>query len=226
MALPNPTLSQPALFPSISHSLPLFVFPPPSSQSPLAKPSLQNVPISCNMLPTFHMNNFKPWAPPHTKPFSPHESLNSRSSRTSNLPRPKPRHDSFPSTLPFPKHHLPAPPPAEVCVHISTNTPPRTPLSSQFQPQEISVPPLSTPYSENPKQGTTSPHDPAPRTSNSDPISSVISKRSLIFQLSRPSFGEIPQRMAYHRPVYLARMIAWKSSPGFQVYRAIFPLTR
>jgi hypothetical protein len=123
------------------------------------------------MLPTFHMNNFKPWAPPHGKPFLPHKPLNSRSPRTSNLPHPKPRHDSFPSTLPFPKHHLPARPPAKVCVHISTNTQPRTPLSSQFQPQEISVPPLNTPYSENPKQGTTSPHDPAPHTSNSDPIS-------------------------------------------------------
>jgi hypothetical protein len=131
----------------------------------------QNIPISCNILPTFHMNNSKPWAPPLRKPFSPHESVNSRSPRTSNLPRPKPRHDSFPSTLPLPKHHLPVRPPAEVCVHISTKTRPCTPLSSQFQPQEISVPPLSTPYSENPKQGTTSPHDQAPYTSNSDPIS-------------------------------------------------------
>ncbi|KAB8215117.1 hypothetical protein BDV33DRAFT_195537 [Aspergillus novoparasiticus] len=100
------------------------------------------------MLLTHHMDNFKP-----------------------NLTHPNPRHDSLPSTLPIPKHSLPARPPAEVCVNISTNTQPGTPLSSQSQPRGISIPPPNTPSSEKPKHATASPPDPAPHTSNSDEIS-------------------------------------------------------
>ncbi|GMG38900.1 unnamed protein product [Aspergillus oryzae] len=120
------------------------------------------------MLFTHHMDNFKPWTPPHTKSFSRHKSHKSRTPRASNLTHPKPRHDSLPSTLPFPKHSLPARPPAEVCMNISTNTQPGTPLSSQSQPRGISIPPPNTPYSEKPKHATASPPDPAPHTSNSD----------------------------------------------------------
>lgn len=124
------------------------------------------------MFPTFHMNNFKPWTAPHTKASSPHISLSSRTAIANNPPPSTPCHDSHsPSTLSFPKHHLPARPPAEACVHISTNTRPRTPLESRSQPQEISMPPPPiTPYSENLKHGITLPYDPAHRISDSDPI--------------------------------------------------------
>ncbi|KAL4865554.1 hypothetical protein BDV12DRAFT_188135 [Aspergillus spectabilis] len=110
--------------------------------------------------PSEGMNNFKPWAPPHRKPFSPHKSLNPCS------PRPK---NPLPSTLPLPKYHLPARPPAEVCVHISANTQPCTALSSQLQPREISVPQPNT-YSENPRRSAMSPHDSASHISDLDPI--------------------------------------------------------
>ncbi|KAE8334489.1 hypothetical protein BDV24DRAFT_156818 [Aspergillus arachidicola] len=93
------------------------------------------------MLLTHHMDNFKLWTPPHTKSFSQHKSHKSRTPRASNFTHPNPRHDSLTSTLPFPKHSLPARPPAEVCVNISTNTQPA------------------------------SPPGPAPHTSNSDEIS-------------------------------------------------------
>ncbi|KAL5333657.1 hypothetical protein BJX70DRAFT_392006 [Aspergillus crustosus] len=75
------------------------------------------------MLPTFHINNFKPWALSHQKPFLQHKSSNPCSTRTQNPPRPKDCHDSPRSTLPPPKHHLPARPPAEVCV--SSNATPK-----------------------------------------------------------------------------------------------------
>ncbi|KAB8212779.1 hypothetical protein BDV33DRAFT_186181 [Aspergillus novoparasiticus] len=81
-----------------------------------------------------------------------------------HLSHPNPQHDSLPRTLPFPKHSLPTRPPAEVCVNISTNTQPGTLLSSQSQPQGISIPPLNTPSSEKPKHATVS----LPHTSNSD----------------------------------------------------------
>ncbi|KAE8406601.1 hypothetical protein BDV37DRAFT_269927 [Aspergillus pseudonomiae] len=97
------------------------------------------------MFPTFHINNFKPWAPPHTKQITPHKSLASRAPRTPiptpklNTPPPyKPRHHSFPSTLPSPKHCLPARPPAEVCLHISADTRPCT-LNSQPPPREYTA---------------------------------------------------------------------------------------
>ncbi|OJJ65460.1 hypothetical protein ASPBRDRAFT_675413 [Aspergillus brasiliensis CBS 101740] len=94
------------------------------------------------MLPTFHTNNFKPWDPHHTKSFPPRKSLTSRTLRapipTTKLNKPphKPRNDSLPSTLPSPKHRLPARPPAGICVHISTDTQPFT-LNSQPPPREL-----------------------------------------------------------------------------------------
>lgn len=73
------------------------------------------------MLPTFHMNNVKPWVPqtPHKNPLLPQKSPKPWFPRTQNLPCPKPYHNSHPSTLPLPKHHLPARPLAEACVHQS-----------------------------------------------------------------------------------------------------------
>ncbi|KAB8256813.1 hypothetical protein BDV32DRAFT_90643 [Aspergillus pseudonomiae] len=128
------------------------------------------------MFPTFHINNFKPWAPPHTKPFPPHKSLTSRAPRTP-IPTPKldtpppykPRHDSFPSTLPTPKHCLPARPPAEVCLRISADTRPCT-LNSQPPLRECSIPLPNTLSSKIPEHGTISTCYPVDRTSNSDPI--------------------------------------------------------
>ncbi|KAL4864795.1 hypothetical protein BDV12DRAFT_205534 [Aspergillus spectabilis] len=73
------------------------------------------------MLPTFHMNSFKLWAPPHRKSFPPHKSPNPCSPRTQYLPRPKPCHNSPQSTLPAPKHNLPARPPAETSKHGTTS---------------------------------------------------------------------------------------------------------
>ncbi|EYE98325.1 uncharacterized protein EURHEDRAFT_544726 [Aspergillus ruber CBS 135680] len=122
------------------------------------------------MPPTFHMNNFKPWARSYRKPFSPYKSPNYHTQPTQKSPRPKPYHDSLPSTLPLPKHNLPARPPAEVCVHINANTQLCTSSSSQSQPLEISVPEQNT-YLETPKHGTTSPHDSAPHFSDPDPNS-------------------------------------------------------
>ena len=121
------------------------------------------------MPPTFHMNNFKPWARSYRKSFSPYKSPNPYTSRTQKSPRPKPYHDSLSSTLPLPKHNLPARPPAEVCVHISANTQLCTSSSPQSQPLEISVPEQNT-YPETPEHGTTSPHDSAPHFSDPDPI--------------------------------------------------------
>ncbi|KAH1599094.1 hypothetical protein KXX34_007611 [Aspergillus fumigatus] len=74
------------------------------------------------MLPAFQINNFKPWAPLPAKPFPSHRTLNACSPRTPNPHNPEPCHVPPPSTLPLPKHHLPARPPAEVCVHVTANT--------------------------------------------------------------------------------------------------------
>ncbi|KAL4899377.1 hypothetical protein BDW74DRAFT_171554 [Aspergillus multicolor] len=90
------------------------------------------------MLPTFHINSFKPWAPPSAKPFSQHRIPSICSPRTQNFPHPKPTHVLPPSTLPLPKHHLPARPPAEVCMNVSASSQPCTPSSPQTQVWEIS----------------------------------------------------------------------------------------
>ncbi|EYE98086.1 uncharacterized protein EURHEDRAFT_269468 [Aspergillus ruber CBS 135680] len=71
------------------------------------------------MPPTFHLTNFKLWACPYRKPFSPYRSPNTCTPRTQKSPHPKPYYASLPNTLPLPKHHLPARPPAEACMHIS-----------------------------------------------------------------------------------------------------------
>ncbi|KAL4811698.1 hypothetical protein BDW67DRAFT_12758 [Aspergillus spinulosporus] len=83
------------------------------------------------MLPTFPINNFKPWAPPPTK--SRHRTPSIHSLKPPNSPHPKPSHALPPSTLPPPKHHLPPRPPAEVCVNISAGGRPGTPSGSQTQ---------------------------------------------------------------------------------------------
>ncbi|KAL4866862.1 hypothetical protein BDV12DRAFT_187077 [Aspergillus spectabilis] len=101
------------------------------------------------MLPIFHMNNFKP---------------------TQNPPRPKDCHGSPRSTLPPPKRHLPARPPAEVCV--STNAvirPCPSPSGSQCQPRET-IAPEPHAYSETPKPDR-NPNDLAPHIKEADTIS-------------------------------------------------------
>ncbi|KOC10145.1 hypothetical protein AFLA70_213g001551 [Aspergillus flavus AF70] len=96
---------------------------------------------------------------------------NAHSPRSQKPPHPKPSYDSLPSTLPLPKHHLPARPPAEVCVHVSANTQPCTPSSSQTQTRETSVPgPESNTVSEEPKYGATSPRDLMPHIPAPGPI--------------------------------------------------------
>lgn len=141
-------------------ALPIF----PSSKSPTCHITPQNISISYHMLPTFHLNNFKPWAPSHRKPFSPRKSLNPCTPPTQKPPRTKPYQTSLPSTLPLPKHHLPARPPAEVCMHTITNAQPRTLSTPELQPRQ-SKPQPST-YSENSNHGTASPHDSASHISD------------------------------------------------------------
>ena len=133
------------------------------------------------------MNNFKPWACSYRKPFSPYKSPNPCTPRTLKSPRPKPYHDSLPSTLPLPKHNLPARPPAEVCVHISANIQPCTSSSSQSQPLEISVPEQNT-YLETPEHSTTSPHDSAPHFSDPDPISRCDIQDDTDIPIEPPAF--------------------------------------
>ena len=88
------------------------------------------------MLPTFPINNFKPWAPHPTKLL--HRTPSIRSLRTPNSPQPKSSHILPQSTLPLPTHHLPARPPVEVCMNVSANSQPHTPSSSETQKREIS----------------------------------------------------------------------------------------
>ncbi|OJD22994.1 hypothetical protein ACJ73_05651 [Blastomyces percursus] len=112
--------------------------------------------------PTFHAN-FKSWAPSQPK------SLNSHSLVAScSLPS-KSCHDPPRNTLPPPKHHLPARPPAEVCLSFSTNTKPYTPPASQSRAPE-STPPPSMPRSESPGHGPPYLHDLLQVTPNSPRI--------------------------------------------------------
>ncbi|KAL4766945.1 hypothetical protein BDW60DRAFT_170704 [Aspergillus nidulans var. acristatus] len=120
------------------------------------------------MLPTFHINNFKPWAPSPRKPFSLHKTSNTCSPRPKNPPHPKPCHGSPPSTLPLPKHHLPPRPPAEVCVHVSANAQPSTTSSPQHQMREVSIP------------------DSEPKTSLEIPGHDAVSPRNLIPHIPVP----------------------------------------
>ncbi|KLJ13699.1 hypothetical protein EMPG_11380 [Blastomyces silverae] len=118
----------------------------------------------------FHAS-FRPWVPPHPKPPPSHKPL--YSSTASRSPPPSPHHDPPRSTLPLPKHHLPARPPAEVCVPSSIDTRPGSlsALKLQPQPRQISLPPSSTPAPESLKQGGSPPHDSAHTSSNSLPLS-------------------------------------------------------
>lgn len=157
---------EPARFP---HNLRCTLsFPFPLSRSVCLK-ILQFLLISPpEMVPTFHMNDFRPWAPPRKKLFSPHKSLNSPPPRTQNTARPKPYHNAPSSTLSVPKHHLPARPPAEVCMHIGANTQLCEPTSSQFQPREVS-PREPDIYSENVRRRTTTPHESTPHIPDPEP---------------------------------------------------------
>jgi len=89
-------------------------------------------------------------------------------------------------------------------VHISANTQPCTPSSSQSQPLEISVPEQNT-YPETPEHGTTSPHDSAPHLSDPDPISRCDIQDDTDIPIEPLAFREIQQITVYHLPVYLAR---------------------
>ncbi|KAL3470248.1 hypothetical protein BJX99DRAFT_52329 [Aspergillus californicus] len=125
------------------------------------------------MMPTFQMNNFKPWAPPHRRPFAQHKSSNLCSTRTQNPPR---------STLTPLKHDLPARPPVEVCV--STNAgiwPSPSPSSSQSQPRDTTAPEPHT-YSEIPKHDK-NPNDLAPHLRDAD----MISRRDLRVNTDTPT---------------------------------------
>ena len=139
------------------------------------------------MPPTFHMNNFKPWSCSYRKPFSPYKSPNPYTLRTQKSPHPKPYHDSLSSTLPLPKHNLPARPPAEVCMHINANTQVCTSSSSQSKPLEISVPEQNT-YPETPDHSTTSPHDSAPHFSDPDPIPCCNIQDNTAIPIKPPAF--------------------------------------
>lgn len=123
------------------------------------------------MLPTFHLNNFKPWAPPNRKPLPPQKSPNSCSPSTQNPPRTKIYHNSITSTLPSPKHHLPARPPAEVCVLANAGSqsclPPSNPRS---EPREITAPEPHT-YPGILRRGTKAPNDLAAHSSEPDVVS-------------------------------------------------------
>ncbi len=155
--------------PSSFHPLPLLFLS--SFQSLVCHNIPANPLIAHNMLPAFHINSFKPWAPPASrKPFPPRKSPKPCSPRTQNLRRSKPCHDSFPSTLPPPKHHLPARPPAEVCVPTNADTQPcPPPSSSQFQPRDVTAPEPYT-HSETPSHATASSNNSAPHISEPDMI--------------------------------------------------------
>lgn len=79
-------------------------------------------PISWNMLPAFHIDNFKPLvsslpkAYPAPKSHRTHCSRN-KSSALKLCDEPRPR------TLPMPKHQLPARPPVDACVNMSAKIP-------------------------------------------------------------------------------------------------------
>lgn len=147
------------------HSL----LPLPSFQIRLSQDTPIHLLISPpEMVPTFHMNDFRPWAPPRKKLFSPHKSLNSPPPRTQNTARPKPYHNAPSSTLSVPKHHLPARPPAEVCVHQ-----PCTPLNTD---------------SEDPKHGPAPLQDLSPHILDPDPIPHSDLQYDTIISIEPPAF--------------------------------------
>lgn len=143
-------------------SLPSFTIPPnfiSGSEYSQSQPC-QKIPIFpffCNMLSTFHIGNFRPWAfPPPTKSPSPtpyppparfpipkqhppsefprsHSPCN-KSSAIKLCDEPRPR------TLPLPKHPLPARPPADACVNTSAKGAPYTFSGSQLSPPQSPIP--------------------------------------------------------------------------------------
>ncbi|KAL2782958.1 hypothetical protein BJX66DRAFT_345378 [Aspergillus keveii] len=131
------------------------------------------------MLPTFHMNSFKPWAPPPTKPFLPQKTSQSCNPRSPSPLRPKPSRDSHLSTLPLPKHHLPARPPAEVCVLVGANAPPLPSgsSSSHLQTRETLRPDsASKTFSEEPDRGAAALRNLVPRIQAPAPAPDPISR--------------------------------------------------
>ncbi|KAL2871267.1 uncharacterized protein BJX67DRAFT_219589 [Aspergillus lucknowensis] len=123
------------------------------------------------MLSTFPVNRFKPWALPPRKPFPPHKTPNKCSPRSQKPPHRKPSYGFPSSTLTPPKHHLPARPPAEVCVHVSASTQPCTPSNCQIQTREVSLPDSEpNTFSEKPEYGAASPRDLGPHIPAPDPI--------------------------------------------------------
>ncbi|QVM12558.1 hypothetical protein D8B26_007181 [Coccidioides posadasii str. Silveira] len=85
-------------------------------------------PSQIQMDSTLHAT-FKPWATPQPKPPPLHKLLNSPNSSCST------HHDLPCSTLPLPKHALPARLPAKVCVLSSTGTWLASPSVPKFLPQ-------------------------------------------------------------------------------------------
>jgi hypothetical protein len=141
------------------------------------------------MLPTFHMNSFKPWAPPPRKPFPPHEMPTACNPRPPSPLHPETSHDSPPNTLPLPKHHLPARPPAEVCVLVSANTQLYTPSSSHIQTWETwrQDSELKT-FSEEPGRGAASPRNLVPHIQASDQIPSYDPQDDTSISTEPPAF--------------------------------------
>ncbi|KAL2845902.1 hypothetical protein BJY01DRAFT_234802 [Aspergillus pseudoustus] len=139
------------------------------------------------MLPTFHMNSFKPWTPPPTKPFLPHKTP--RNPRPPSSLRPTPSRGSPPSTMPLPKHHLPARPPAEACVFASSPSS----SSSHIQIREtLRSDPESKTFSEEPDRGAVSPRNLVPhiQAPAPDPMSRCDPQDNAGISTEPPAFRE------------------------------------
>ncbi|KAL4863853.1 hypothetical protein BDV12DRAFT_201720 [Aspergillus spectabilis] len=179
---------QPALSPSVSVPF-LFL---PAFQSPVSYHMTPKKSPFPQYAPHIHMNGFKPWAPPLTKPFPPHKTPNACNPRPPRPPSPfrrKPSHGSSPSTLPLPKHHLPARPPAEVCVLVSANTQPHTPSSSHIQRRETLRPDSeSKTFSEEPDRGAASPRNLVPHIQAPDPITRCDPQDKTSISTEAPAF--------------------------------------
>jgi hypothetical protein len=169
------------------------------------------------MLPAFQINNFKPWTPLPAKPCPPHRTLNACSPRTSITPNPEPCHVLLPGTLPPPKHHLPARPPAEVCVHVSANTQlesetfERSTASRQSSVPHVPAPDLIRPcYAQDETRTPTEPPgfqaDDAARNVPSPSASSSTDSLEDFFRMP-----DSPQDSIPIDPVILANLGPWES---------------
>ncbi|CEL10095.1 hypothetical protein ASPCAL13222 [Aspergillus calidoustus] len=169
------------------------------------------------MLPAFQINNFKPWTPLPAKPCPPHRTLNACFPRTSITPNPEPSHVLLPGTLPPPKHHLPARPPAEVCVHVSANTQlesetfGRSTASRQSSMPHVPAPDLIRPcYAQDDTRTPTEPPgfqaDDAARNVPSPSASSSTNSLEDFFRMPDSPQDNIPID-----PVILANLGPWES---------------